>query len=313
MKKIDQIIIVACIAILAVISTVFYLVSYRPNQEELLRTRNKVKGLESELTAQEAAIVKARDAIAAMDLDRINLNYFNRHRVSGSEKTPFFLKSLNDLANSLGIRFLSISPGISEQKSGYVKEVFEVQIRTDFERLAQFLRLLSFDLGINVDRLVIESKEEDKGPGIEALMNINSLEMSGKDDQETTTLEALRRHHIKNEPRMKEIKLKEPSSPADRGAYSGRVRHDTRDPFTKPARIQEAQEWLQQVERELNESTLLGIIDFGGQRHAIIGKNTVKKGDRLFNLTVLDITHDKVILGSGDIKFTYTLKKDDKR
>jgi len=265
------------------------------------------------LATQEAAIAKARDAIATMDLDRINLNYFNRHGVSGSEKTPFFLKSLNDLANSLGIRFLSISPGVSEQKSGYVKEVFEVQIRTDFERLAHFLRYLSFKLGINVDRLVIESKEEDKGTGIDALMNINSIEMSGKDDQQTMTLEALRRHHIQSEPRMKEIKLKGPSSPADGEEYPGIVRSHPRDPFTKPARIQEAQEWLQQVEQEISDSRLLGIIDFGGQRHAIIGKNTVKKGDRLFNLTVLDITHDKVILGSGDIRFTYTLKKDDKR
>lgn len=312
MKRIDQIFIAACIAILALISSAFYLFSYRPNHEELQRTRNRIKALQSEITTQEAAITKARDAIATMDLDRINLNYFNRHAISGSEKTPFFLKSLNDLANSLGIRFLSISPGSSEQKSGYVKEVFEIQIRTDFERLAHFLQHLSFKLGINVDRLVIESKEKEEGHEIEALMNISSLEMSDKGDQEAMTLQALRRHHIQSEPRMKEIKLKEPSS-YEEGAPAGIVRPYPRDLFTKPARIQEAQERLQQAERELSEIKLLGIIDFGGQRHAIIGRNTVKKGDRLFNLSVLDITHDKVILGSGDIKFTYTLKKDDTR
>lgn len=312
MKRIDQIVIAACLAILALLCTAFYLFSYKPNKEEILRTRSRIKAVQTDIATQETTITKAREAIAVMDLDRINLNYFNRHAVSASEKTPFFLKSLNDLANSLGIRFLSISPGNSEQKSGYVKEVFEIQIRTDFERLAQFLWHLSYKLGINVDRLVVESKEDKEGQEIEALMNINSLEMADMADQEVVTLRALRRNHITNEQRMKEIKLQEAST-SEEGPPLKIARSYPRDPFTKPARIQEAQERLQQTERELSQSKLLGIIDFGGQRHAIIGNNTVKKGDRLFNLSVLDITHDKVILGSGDIRFTYTLKKDDTR
>ena len=120
MKKIGYTILTICLTLSIIISVAFYLLSYKPNQEELMRVRHKIKALESDIQTEEANITKAKEAIARMELGLVNLNYFNRGNVPGSEKTPYFLGVINQMANTLGIRFLSIIPVSSEEKKGYV-------------------------------------------------------------------------------------------------------------------------------------------------------------------------------------------------
>ena len=309
MKKVGYIIFVISLSLAILISLAFYFLSYRPSQDEFMRFRHKIQTLKSEIQSQEKSIAKSKDAIARMKLDLVNLNYFKHTGVSGEEKTPYFLRVLNDLSNTLGIGFLSIVPVASEKKSGYIKEAFEIRVKTDFERLFHLLFHLQHTLGLNIDLLNINLEASEPISEIRALIQLNSLEMMDKKDQDVSTLQDLRGLHLASEPNLKDIKLEDMKrvTPAE---TLDRFIQGHRDPFLKPIKIQEIQARMKQVERDLKESELLAIIDFSGQKHAIIGHNTVKKGDRIFNMDVLEITNDKVILGSGDIRFTYKLKKD---
>ena len=309
MKRVGYVIFIISLTLAIMISLAFFFLSYKPNQDELMRVKHKVQGLKSDIKIQEGSIERTRDAIAHMKLGSVNLNYFERTGVSGEEKTPYFLRILNNLANTLGIRFVSIVPVAAEKKNGYVKEAFEIHVRSDFDRLFHLLFQIQNTLGLNIDRLNIDLVATEPVSDIAAKIQLNSLELIEKKDRDPRNLEDLRAFHLESELKLKDIKLQKPAKvlPATTLAL---FREEHRDPFVKPVKIREIQERLKQAERELKASQLLGIIDFSGQRHAIIGKNTVKKGDRIFNMDVLEITHDQVILGSDEIRFTYSLKKD---
>lgn len=309
MKRVGYIIFITSLFLAIMISVAFFLLSYKPNQDELMRVKNKIQGLKSDIKIQEGSIAKSRDAIAHMKLGPVNLNYFKRIGVSGEEKTPYFLRILNNMGSTLGIRFVSIVPNTPEKKNGYIKEAFEIQVSSDFDRLFHLLFQIQNNLGLNIDRLNIALEASEPISEIMAKIQVNSLELTEKKDQSIRTVENLRAFHLESELKLKDIELERPTK-ASPGVTLALFREEHRDPFIKPIKIQEIQERLKQLERELKGSELLGIIDFSGQRHAIIGKNTVKKGDRIFNMDVLDITHDKVILGSDEIRFTYSLKKD---
>ena len=311
MKRVGYIIFIISLFLAIMISLAFFFLSYKPNQDELMRVKHKIQGLKSDIKIQEGSIAKTRDAIADMKLSPVNLNYFYRTGVSGEEKTPYFLRILNNLANTLGVRFVSIVPVAPEKKNGYIKEAFEIHVKSDFDRLFHLLFQIQNTLGLNIDRLSIDLEATEPISEIAAKIQLNSLELIEKKDQGPRTLVDLRAFHIESELKLKDLKP-ERTAKASPGSILALFREEHRDPFVKPVKIREIQERLKQVERELKGSQLLGIIDFSGQRHAIIGKNTVKKGDRIFNMDVLEITHDQVILGSDEIRFTYSLKKDKK-
>jgi hypothetical protein len=310
MKKGGYQSLIISICIVLMICLAFYFYSYKPTQDKLMMVRKRIRGLESEIKTHEDSIAASKDVIARMKLGLINLNFFIRSGVTNEEKTPFFLRELNNFANTLGIRFLSIVPVASEKKTGYIKKAFEVSLKTDFERLLRLLLHLRSNLGLNIDSLNIELADSEGSFQITALMKINTLEMIDKEDQKVKNLEDLRISHLESEPKLKDIKLEKTQRTKIALQKPAIIKKSQRDPFKKPLKIQQIQERLKKMEREVAESKLHGIIDFEGQKHAIIGRNTVKKGDRIFNMDVLDITRDKVILGLGEVRFTYKIKKD---
>jgi hypothetical protein len=310
MKKGGFSVLVISLILALLISLSYYFFSYKPKQEEFFRTNKKIQDLESEIKLQEDSIIRDKEAIAKMKLGQANLNYFVRNGIRGEEKIPFFLRELNKIANTLGIQLLSVFPVAPENKTAYVKEAFEIKLKTDFKRLLRLLLHLQDNLGLNIDQLKMEMTENDGVFEIICLMKINTIEMINQGDQKVEDLEGLRALHLKSEPKLQDIKPDTEQRDKDRLAVFKILKTELRDPFEKPLKIREIQERLKQMETELAESQLLGIIDFEGQRHAIIGRNTVKKGDRIFNMDVLDITHDKVILGIGEVRFTYKIKKD---
>ncbi|MGA1863545.1 MAG: hypothetical protein ACMUHX_00625 [bacterium] len=310
MKKGGFSVLVISLILALIISTAYYFFSYKPKQDEFFRVNKKIQDLESELRLQENSIVRDKEAIAQMKLGQTNLNYFMRNGVTGEEKIPFFLRELNKIANTLGIQLISVFPVAPENKTGYIKEAFEIKLKTDFKRLLRLLLYLQDNLGLNIDQLKMEMTENDGAFEIICLMKINTIDMINKEDQKVENLEGLRALHIKSEPKLQDIKLDPEQNHKNRLAVSNIFKKEFRDPFEKPLKILEIQEKLKQMETELAESQLLGIIDFEGQKHAIIGRNTVKKGDRIFNMDVLDITHDKVVLGIREIRFTYKIKND---
>jgi hypothetical protein len=310
MKKGGFSFLVISLLLVLMISLSYYFFSYKPNQDELMRARKKIRGLESEIKLQEDSIARNKDAIARMELGQVNLNYFGRSGINGEERTPFFLRELNHLANTLGIQLLSVFPVVSEKKTGYIKEAFEIRLKTDFKRLLRLLLYLQDTLGLNIDQLKMALAESDEFFEIKTLMKIHTIEMINKEHQKAEDLEDLRALHLKSEPKLQDIKLDTAQRAKSQLAILNILKKGPRDPFVKPIKIQQIQERLKKMETELAESQLLGIIDFEGQRHAIIGHNTVKKGDRIFNMDVLDITHDKVVLGIGEVRFTYKIKKD---
>ena len=310
MKKGGFYVLVISLLLVLMISLSYYFFSYKPNQEELMRVREKIQGLKSEIKVHEDSIVRDKDVIASMELGQANLNYFIRSGISGEEKTPFFLGELNNLANTLGIQLQSVFPIATEKKTGYIKEAFEIKLKSDFKRLLRLLLYLDDTLGLNIDQLKMELAEGEESFEIKTLMKIHSIEMINTEEQKAAHLEDLRALHLESEPKLQDIKLDTAQREKDQLTILNILKKGPRDPFEKPIEIQQIQERLKKIETELAESQLLGIIDFEGQRHAIIGHNTVKKGDRIFNMDVLDITHDKVVLGIGEIRFTYKIKKD---
>jgi hypothetical protein len=275
-----------------------------------MMVRKKIQGLESEIKLHEGSIARDKDAIARMELGQANLNFFVLSGINVEEKTPFFLRELNSIANTLGIKLLSVFPVTPEKKTGYIKEAFEIRLKSDFKRLLRFLLYLQDTLGMNIDQLKMEMEENEESFEIKTLIKIHTIEMINKEDQKAKDLEDLRALHLKSEHKLQDVKLDTAQRGKDQLAILNILKKGPRDPFEKPIEIQQIQERLKQMETELAESQLLGIIDFEGQRHAIIGHNTVKKGDRIFNMDVLDITHDKVVLGIGEVRFTYKIKKD---
>ncbi len=310
MKKGGLSVLVISLLLAIMISLSYYFFSYKPNQDELKRVRIKIQGLESEIKDQEDSIVRTRDAIARINLGKVNLNYFGQKGIAGEEKTPFFLRELNSLANTIGIKLLSIFPIAQEKKTGYIKEAFAIKLKTDFGRLLRLLIYIQDTLGLNIDQLKMELEEDDESFEIKTSMKINTIEMINIEDQKVKGLEALRALNFESEPMLQGMELDTAQRAKSRLAILDILKKGKRDPFVKSIEIQQIQERLKKIETELAQSQLLGIIDFEGQRHAIIGRNTVKKGDRIFNMDVLDITNDKVVLGIGEVRFTYKIKND---
>ena len=293
-----------------ILSLSYYFFSYKPNQEQLMRVKKKIQALESEIKAQEDSIISSKDAIARMKLGNAKLNYFVRKGIEGDEETPFFLRELNKLANTLGIQLLSIFPVGPEKKTGYIKEAFEIRLKTDFKRLLSLMLYLQDTQGLNIDQLKMEVAQGDESLEINVSMKINTIEMINKEEQKAEDLEALRALNLESEPMLQDIELDTAQRTKSQAAILDILKRGNRDPFLKPIEIQKIQERLKKIETELATSQLLGIIDFEGQKHAIIGSNTVKKGDRIFNMDVLDITNKKVVLGIGEVRFTYKIKND---
>lgn len=311
MKRGGYYLMFASLVLAIAVSTVFYFVYYKPHQDELIRVTNKIQGLRVEIESEENSIAFTKKDIASMDLSQVNLNYFTRNGVGGEDKIAFFLKVLNEQANKLGINFLSINPDVAEKKNGYVKESFEIRIKTDFHRLTSFLYHLQNALGFNINRMSITAEEDTYPSQTTTVMKLNSLEMTEPKDQKARILEELRALNLKEEPNLRDIKLYQKDKAHNHQESLTMIQEKLRDPFVKPKNIRKIQERLKQLEKELKESQLLGIIDFEGQKHAIIGRHTVKKGDRIFNMDVLEITSEHVVLGMGELKFTYYLKKNE--
>ncbi|MBN2373007.1 hypothetical protein JXL19_04380 [bacterium] len=311
MKKAGYYFIFICLFLVVAICFVFYYTLYRPNQVELTRTENKINALKEEIRSNEKTIDAIRKDISGFDLSPVNINYFNRNKGKGEERSALFLKSLNDLSNKLGVRLISITPGPSKQNPDYTKDTFEVLLTSDFQRLIHLLFYLKNTIGLNMDRLNIV-KEDNKGiSDLTVLLLLNTLEMTEPEEQKAGNLEELRALHIESEPNLSDIKPAKTKDPDNFLASLGVAQDNARDPFAKPEFIAQVQEKLNQIEKDLQASRLLGIIDFDGQRHAIIGNHTVKRGEKIFNMEVLEILPDAVVLGNNNLRFTYQLKENE--
>ncbi len=313
MKKGGQYLLLVSLLLAITIYIAYYNFHYKPNQKQLTILNNKIRELKQDIAVEEESIDKAKKDIANMDLGLVNLNYFNRNGIKGEEKTAFFLKMINSQANKLGISFISITPNMSEKKKGYIKESFEIRITTDFYRLMALLYQIQNSLGLNLDRLIIRAEDDAQPSKTTTIIELHSLEMIKNSDQNVLTLEELRELHLKEETNLRDIKLNSNKKKKVDDVYASLTKLQTnlRDPFIKPENIEKIQERLKQIEKELNESRLLGIIEFEGHRHAIIGRHTVKEGDNIFNMIVQEISDDTVILGDSGLKFTYQIKKNE--
>lgn len=286
----------------------FHFLYYSPHQKDIVRLKSKIRELERNIKTQENSNKMAKESIANMKLGIVNLNYFNHNHIADEDKIAFFLKVLNNYANNIGISFMSISPKISVEKKGYFKESFEIYIKTDFHKLLLLLDQLQNIIGVNIDRLVIKRDEIAQKQETTAIIGLNSIEMKNRDDKDPSTLEELRQMHFKRDINLHDINLGKNKNIGDVISASFVLPKGIRDPFVKPEKIAQLQEKLIQIEKELGESKLLGIIEFEGEKHAIIGRHTVKKGDSIFDLEVEEITSDSVILGDRGLRFTYHLK-----
>lgn len=291
-----------------IICIAFYFTFHIPNRNELNYVSNKINNLETEINNLEGTIGKQKKEIRDLDLCGVNLNYFQYNLVQRKDKIAFFLKIINEHANKLGIQVISIIPRVPEQKKGYLKETYEINLKAEFQRLMAFINELQNTLGLNIDSLNITADQDMHQPEISIL--INTLEINDPKTKNIKTLEEFRSFDFKHDPALKDSKIALREDTACKTAYL--KYKNIKNPFEKPLKIKKIQEKLEGIKKELQESELLGIINFEGERHAIIGRHTVKKGDRIFNMMVDEITSDEVVLSYNEFQFTYKMEKKDK-
>ena len=83
-----------------------------------------------------------------------------------------------------------------------------------------------------------------------------------------------------------------------------------RNPFIEPSQAQHAQKEKGKFNDSLKGLSLAAIMNFEGNKRALIGDQLFKEGDVVVNqLKVLQIKEDKVVLGIQNEKYTLYIEK----
>ncbi|MGA1869250.1 MAG: type 4a pilus biogenesis protein PilO [bacterium] len=301
MKK-KAVFIIILILMSGFISLYYYLFFHSPQKRQLVTIEQEIKKLEYDLKKYEDSIAYLKKEIAELPLEHVNLNYFNRQKLKEADRAPFFLQLINNLANSLGLKLLEISPGKSENKEHYIKTSFDMMLQGDYFKLMRFIWKIENDHKLNIDTLIIseaEIKYNNLAP-VNALLRINSIDMIKFEETEIKTLDELRQHYASDHYISFDTEENNNKGP-------GRI---YRNPFLEPSEARYAKEQQRRLEERLKELSVLGIMDFKGKKRALIGNQLFKEGDLLFDqIQVLKIKEDTVILGIHSDEYTLHIEK----
>ncbi|MGA1823248.1 MAG: type 4a pilus biogenesis protein PilO [bacterium] len=293
---------ITLLLVMSLISSYYYIFLHLPGKRNLTAIKKRIKTLDYDLIQYENNLAHLKNKISKLPLEYIKLNYFNRQDLKEEDQATFFLQLINNLANSLGLTLLEISPGKSENKNNYIKTSCEVMLQGDYFKLLLFIWRIENDTMLNIDTLVISNSDYKYNTlsHINALLNINSIDMTKSTETNLKTLNELREQYIS----LANISL---TTEERRRLEPGEV---YRNPFLEPSEAKYAREMQLKLEESLKGLPLTGIMDFKGKKRVLIDNQLFKEGDLLFNqIKILKIKETAVILGINDNEYTLNIKK----
>lgn len=304
------------------LGSLFFYSYYLPNRKVLDEIAGKIKEAKQNLRLKTAEINRIQGEIAEFDASHTHVNFFNRLPLTKAERIPYLLKSLTNEANKHGIKFISVDPQQPENKPHYEKYPFQVEVRAaQYQELLSFFNCLEHELKLNIDQLHLQA-DEDGSNRLRAKLVINSLEMHESKIQDFDSLAQIRDYFLN--PNLIDS-LEEGAASWSEEAQPRLImaRAAQRNPFvqTIPTTLishTEQQEKALPVKKDNQELKLRAIMDFEGERIALLGHDRLKKGqlikdvqigEQYLTMTVLQIKDDSVILGDGQNH--YVLKMPD--
>ena len=291
---------ITLLIIISLISSYYYIFIHLPGKRNLTDIKKEIEKLDFNIIKYENNIAHLKKKISDLPLEHIKLNYFNRQNLKEEDQAPFFLQLINNLANTLDLILLEISPGKSENKNNYIKTSCEVMLQGDYFKLLLFIWRIENDHMLNIDKLVISNSDYkyNKLVPVNALLNINSIDMTKSAETNLKTLNELREQSIATISLTTEEKRRQGPGKTDR------------NPFSEPNEAKYAREEQLKLEESLKRLSVVGIMDFKGKKRALIGNQLFKEGDLLFNqIKILKIKEDAVILGIHNDEYTLHIEK----
>jgi Tfp pilus assembly protein PilO len=297
----------------------FFYNFYIPNRKMLERSINETTEVQQNIRVKSNQIEKLREEITSLDSYQTHLNYFHRLNLPEPERIPYLLKSLAGEASALGIKFISIDPRPPEKNDFFIKHIFMVEVRAaTYPTMLHFLDGIENTLHLNIDELSIQ-QDEDKPDQLWAKIAINTLEMGDRPFRTFHKVDQIRSLNMGN---TRQARLKEGDPQwSDEGARKlVMARAVARNPFAS-SRIprlssKREREEILPVKKGDEEIILRAIMDFQGERIAILGRDRIKQGeilkdmhvgDRYIDMKVLAIDKGSVMLGDGQKKYVFKL------
>jgi len=302
---------------LLICSLYFYLF-HIPNRKLIYKNTNNIKKIQQKIRLTSSKVTNLQEEITSFDSPHIHLNYFNRLNLSEPKRIPHLLKGLTTEANALGIKFISVDPKSFEKNKFYQKHRFMVGIlATQFSQMLQFLNRIENKLKLNIDELTIQ-QDEDNSNQLHAKMSLNTLEMMDNRLKKFYSIAQVKNFYLDpnwqnkitetHDSRFTEFKKKLVATQTIK-----------RNPFDRntimSSLLLKAEKFLP-VKKNGAELVLSAIMDFQGERIAILGNDQLKKGgilknaqvgNRYIDMKVLKIEENSITLGNGQNKYVFKL------
>ena len=272
-------------------SLLFYLFLYRPKVIKVIKGTREISSLKGRIEKAITETNEVKKEIARRGEEKVNVDFFRRHKIPPEQRTPTFLAKVNDVVNRLGIKTVMVKPMPQEESSEYIRYPFLVEAKSKYEEIVKFIDSLENSFGLNLDDVHIENDPKDP-----------------------------LWHRVRFTVSTFEFKKPESQPPGKGGAEDIQVlvRDDiavARDPFLekelkREKRVVKAP--IRKIRRKrLTALKLGGIIDIAGRKIAIINDTIVREGDWVAKHRILRIDEDKVILKYRDRGKERVLKIED--
>lgn len=300
------------------ICSLFFYLFYIPNRKLIDKNITDMKEVRQKIRVKSSQVTKLQNEIISFDSPHIYLNYFNRLQLLESERIPHFLKELTAEANKLGIKFISVAPQPSKKNTFYQKYVFKVEVQAaQYSQMLRFLHCIENKLKLNIDELSIQQDVESSNQ-LRAKISLNTLETHDGLLKKFYTINQVKDFY--QDPNWPNKRIKAPGFRFNESEKNFLMAQAIkRNPFDRSLMLSSSllkRDKALQVKKNDAELVLSAIMDFQGERIAILGNDQLKKGDilknaqvgnRYIDMKVLKIEENSITLGNGQNKYVFKL------
>jgi Tfp pilus assembly protein PilO len=276
------------IAILATITILmgvfFFAILYYPVKKRAnltARLRTNFEAQVGEISPQGGQTDQEAATSDAMDMD---INFFKQRNLSPREGIPELLEQINRMGNQMNIRFVAVKPLEEEDAPEYRRYPFLIETRSAYPELVTFVHRIEDAMRLSLDGLRIEADE--KNPFTHRLQfTLNIYEL--KEDLTTGQVQSVQTQIDPPINMERSVVHRDPFSPK-KGPDLLQVRNEP-----KPKRVMAKKPKRPKL-------VLMGIVDVGGSRQAIINNKILRAGEMIGGQRIDRIADDHVVLGEGD-------------
>lgn len=300
------------------ICSLFFYLFYIPNRKLIDKNIADMKEVQQKIRIKSSQVTKLQNEIMSFDSPHIYLNYFNRFHLSESERIPHFLKELTTEANALGIKFISVDPQPYKKNTYYQKYVFKVEVQVaQYSQMLRFFHCIENKLKLNIDEMSLQQDAESSNQ-LHAKISLNTLETHDSFLKNFYTITQIKEFY--QNPNWPNKRIEAPNSRVNESEEKFLMAQAIkRNPFDRNLMLSSQllkPDKALPVKKNNAELILSAIMDFQGERIAIIGNNPVKKGEtlkniqvgnRYINMKVLKIEENSITLGDGQNKYIFKL------